>query len=246
MRQPGYFQITHRVASATEPGAAGACRHGVLGRRARCSCRPGPMPALPGPEPAPPVGKCTPVRARRGQLSYALMMGTRSELASGAPSSAPPVTPRPAVRLSGVRKSYGTVLAADGIDLEVAEGEFFTMLGPSGSGKTTLLRVIAGFERSDDGSIELGGADVTRQPPYLRDVNRVFQVTVRQERPYLCRLRGLVESHIGGLGPLVSARLQSSYEIQQAGRFPRAVPGTLRQRYQHTGMGELVDGDVDR
>src|SRR5580698_7388542 len=82
---------------------------------------------------------------------------------------------RPAVRLVAVRKNYGRVLAADGIDLEIAEGEFFTMLGPSGSGKTTLLRVIAGFERPDSGTIELAGTDVTRQPPYARNVNTVFQ-----------------------------------------------------------------------
>ena len=79
------------------------------------------------------------------------------------------------MRLVALRKSYGSVIAADGVDLEVAEGEFFTMLGPSGSGKTTLLRVIAGFERPDSGVVELGGADVTRQPPYIRDVNTVFQ-----------------------------------------------------------------------
>ena len=80
-----------------------------------------------------------------------------------------------AVRLVALRKSYGHVVAADGVDLEVAEGEFFTMLGPSGSGKTTLLRVIAGFERPDSGTVELGGVDVTSQPPYARDVNTVFQ-----------------------------------------------------------------------
>src|SRR5213082_780943 len=55
----------------------------------------------------------------------------------------------PAVRLSGVRRSYGPVTAVAGVDLEIAEGEFFTMVGPSGSGKTTLLRLIAGFERPD-------------------------------------------------------------------------------------------------
>jgi putative spermidine/putrescine transport system ATP-binding protein len=81
----------------------------------------------------------------------------------------------PAVRLAALRKSYGQVVAADGIDLEVAEGEFFTLLGPSGSGKTTLLRVIAGFERPDSGSVQLGGTDVTRLAPYARDVNTVFQ-----------------------------------------------------------------------
>ncbi len=81
----------------------------------------------------------------------------------------------PAVRLTGLRKSYGHVAAVAGVDLEIAEGEFFTMLGPSGSGKTTLLRLIAGFERPDAGSVELAGRDVTRQPPYARDVNTVFQ-----------------------------------------------------------------------
>jgi putative spermidine/putrescine transport system ATP-binding protein len=91
--------------------------------------------------------------------------------------SAPPGTPgKPAaVRLSALHKSFGPVTAVAGVDLEIAEGEFFTMLGPSGSGKTTLLRLIAGFERPDSGRVELGGQDVTRQPPYARDVNTVFQ-----------------------------------------------------------------------
>jgi putative spermidine/putrescine transport system ATP-binding protein len=62
----------------------------------------------------------------------------------------------PAVRLTGVRRVYGQLAAVAGVDLEVAEGEFFTMLGPSGSGKTTLLRLIAGFERPDAGSVERG------------------------------------------------------------------------------------------
>jgi putative spermidine/putrescine transport system ATP-binding protein len=79
------------------------------------------------------------------------------------------------VRLLGVRKTFGEVVAVDGVDLEVRSGEFFTMLGPSGSGKTTCLRMIAGFERPDSGSVELGGADVTGLPPYERDVNTVFQ-----------------------------------------------------------------------
>ena len=86
-----------------------------------------------------------------------------------------PASGAPAVRLTGVRRAYGPVVAVAGVDLDVAEGEFFTMLGPSGSGKTTLLRLIAGFERPDAGSVELGGVDVTRQPPYARNVNTVFQ-----------------------------------------------------------------------
>jgi len=79
------------------------------------------------------------------------------------------------VRLVGVRKTYGDVVAVDGVDLEIETGEFFTLLGPSGSGKTTTLRLIAGFERPDEGRIELRGVDVSGKPPYERDVNTVFQ-----------------------------------------------------------------------
>src|SRR3954470_20061507 len=81
----------------------------------------------------------------------------------------------PDIRLAGVRKLYGDVVAVDAVDLEVRRGEFFTLLGPSGSGKTTCLRMIAGFERPDEGRIELGGDDVSRLPPAERDVNTVFQ-----------------------------------------------------------------------
>ena len=81
----------------------------------------------------------------------------------------------PAVRVLGLRKNYGRVVALDGVDLTIERGEFFTLLGPSGSGKTTLLRLIAGFERPDAGVVELGGRDISRVPPYSRDVNTVFQ-----------------------------------------------------------------------
>jgi len=80
-----------------------------------------------------------------------------------------------AVRLDGVRKRFGDVVAVDGVDLDIRQGEFFSMLGPSGSGKTTCLRMIAGFERPSEGRILLHGDDVTGVPPYDRDVNTVFQ-----------------------------------------------------------------------
>jgi putative spermidine/putrescine transport system ATP-binding protein len=79
------------------------------------------------------------------------------------------------IRLSGLRKSYGDVVALAGIDLDVRAGEFFTLLGPSGSGKTTSLRLIAGFERPDAGRVELAGEDVSNLPPHERNVNTVFQ-----------------------------------------------------------------------
>jgi putative spermidine/putrescine transport system ATP-binding protein len=81
----------------------------------------------------------------------------------------------PDIQLTGLTKHYGEVAAVAGIDLEVAAGEFFTMLGPSGSGKTTTLRMIAGFEDPSGGTIELAGEDVSGVPPYDRAVNTVFQ-----------------------------------------------------------------------
>jgi putative spermidine/putrescine transport system ATP-binding protein len=81
----------------------------------------------------------------------------------------------PRIRLRGLRKVFGPVVAVDGIDLDIADGEFFAVLGPSGSGKTTVLRMIAGFEVPTAGAIELGGVDATRVPPFRRDVNTVFQ-----------------------------------------------------------------------
>ncbi len=79
------------------------------------------------------------------------------------------------VRLVKVAKRFGDVVAVDNIDLEVEDGEFFSLLGPSGCGKTTTLRMIGGFEQPTSGLIELQGQDVTWLPPYQRNVNTVFQ-----------------------------------------------------------------------
>jgi putative spermidine/putrescine transport system ATP-binding protein len=99
---------------------------------------------------------------------------------------------RPAdIRLRSLTKRFGDVVAVDAVDLDIAPGEFFTLLGPSGSGKTTTLRMIAGFEPPDEGSIELAGQDVSGLPPYDRPVNTVFQdyalfphMTVQQNVEY--------------------------------------------------------------
>ena len=104
----------------------------------------------------------------------------------------------PAIRLAGVRKAFGEVQAVRGLDLDIADGEFFAMLGPSGSGKTTVLRMIAGFELPDAGQVLLGGSDVTRKPPFERDVNTVFQdyalfphMSVLQNVGYGLRVKGV-------------------------------------------------------
>jgi putative spermidine/putrescine transport system ATP-binding protein len=105
------------------------------------------------------------------------MSGGGATIDVPSPGPTPPGGPStvPAVRLTGVRKTFGDVVAVEDLTLDVLPGEFFTMLGPSGSGKTTTLRVIAGFELADTGTVELHGVDVTRSPPYERPLNTVFQ-----------------------------------------------------------------------
>jgi spermidine/putrescine transport system ATP-binding protein len=83
--------------------------------------------------------------------------------------------PEADVRLVQVVKRFADVVAVDGISLDIQNGEFFSLLGPSGCGKTTTLRMIGGFERPDQGRIELGGVDVAGLPAHKRDVNTVFQ-----------------------------------------------------------------------
>jgi putative spermidine/putrescine transport system ATP-binding protein len=131
------------------------------------------------------------------------------------------------VRLLGVRKVYGDVVAVDGVDIEVREGEFFTMLGPSGSGKTTCLRMIAGFERPDSGRVELGGADVTGLPPNERDVNTVFQdyalfphMTVGQNVEY-----GLKVKKVGAEER--RRRVAESLELVRLAGYEKRRPGQL-------------------
>jgi spermidine/putrescine transport system ATP-binding protein len=83
--------------------------------------------------------------------------------------------PRAAIGLDGVSKRFGAVAAVDDVSLEIAEGEFFSLLGPSGCGKTTTLRMVAGFERPDEGRLLLQGDDVTDVPANKRPLNMVFQ-----------------------------------------------------------------------
>jgi len=83
--------------------------------------------------------------------------------------------PGSAVSLTRLVCTFGATRAVDDVSLDVPEGEFYSLLGPSGSGKTSVLRLIGGFESPDSGQVRLFGQDVTRLPPYKRDVNTVFQ-----------------------------------------------------------------------
>ncbi len=145
-----------------------------------------------------------------------------------------PEASAPDISVRGLTKRYGDVVAVDGIDLDIAAGEFFTMLGPSGSGKTTTLRMIAGFETPDAGTIELAGEDVSRLPPYDRPVNTVFQdyalfphMTVLQNVEYGLMVKKVKKGERG-------TRAADALEMVRLGgygdRKPSQLSGGQRQR----------------
>jgi putative spermidine/putrescine transport system ATP-binding protein len=141
---------------------------------------------------------------------------------------------RPALVLRSLRKSFGNAVAVDGVDLEVRRGEFLTLLGPSGSGKTTTLRMVAGFMSPSGGSIEIDGRDMTRVPPYRRDVGMVFQnyalfphMTAAQNVAFPLRMRGRPKAEI-------ERRVAEALSLVKlgdlGGRFPRQLSGGQQQR----------------
>jgi spermidine/putrescine transport system ATP-binding protein len=128
------------------------------------------------------------------------------------------------VRLVDVVKRFGDAVAVDHIDLEVQDGEFFSLLGPSGCGKTTTLRMIGGFEEPTSGLIELQGQDVTWLPPYRRNVNTVFQnyalfphLTIWDNVAFGLRRKGVKESEIKG-------RVREMLELVELPGFERRKP----------------------
>ncbi len=138
------------------------------------------------------------------------------------------------VSLKGLTRSFGDVRAVTGVDLDIYEGEFITLLGPSGSGKTTVLRMIAGFEKPDSGTIELAGKDVSQLPPYERDVNTVFQdyalfphMNVISNIEYGLKVKGIAkqECNARALEALRQVRLEGYDE-----RKPSQLSGGQRQR----------------
>ena len=150
-----------------------------------------------------------------------------------APSSAEPEG-RPAIQLVGLRKAFGDVVAVDNVDVSIGEGEFFSLLGPSGSGKTTVLRMIAGFELPTAGAVLLQGQDVTRVPPYDRDVNTVFQdyalfphMSVQRNVEYGLRVKGVARAER-------RRRAAEMLDVVRLGGFgdrkPTQLSGGQRQR----------------
>jgi putative spermidine/putrescine transport system ATP-binding protein len=139
-----------------------------------------------------------------------------------------------AIRLRDLRKSFGETAAVAGVDLEVRDGEFFSMLGPSGSGKTTVLRMIAGFESPTGGTVELAGQDVTGLAPFERDVHTVFQdyalfphMTVEQNVAYGLKVRNVpkAERLVRARNALAEVRLEG-----YGARRPAQLSGGQRQR----------------
>jgi putative spermidine/putrescine transport system ATP-binding protein len=157
------------------------------------------------------------------------MVGTTSTM-----RAASAVVTAPAVAVREVSKHFGAVVAVDRVSVDIAPGEFFSLLGPSGSGKTTMLRMIAGFERPTSGRIELDGVDVTNRPPFDRDVNTVFQdyalfphMDVVHNVEYGLRVKGVgrVERRRRAEAALITVRLDGF-----GGRKPDQLSGGQRQR----------------
>jgi putative spermidine/putrescine transport system ATP-binding protein len=140
----------------------------------------------------------------------------------------------PSISLRGLRKSFDRTEAVRGVDLDIADGEFFSLLGPSGSGKTTVLRLIAGFELPTAGQILLAGKDVSQTAPFDRDVNTVFQdyalfphMTVLANIEYGLKVKGVRK-------PERQRRAREALETVRlpdvGGRKPAQLSGGQRQR----------------
>jgi putative spermidine/putrescine transport system ATP-binding protein len=138
------------------------------------------------------------------------------------------------VRLTGLRRSYGQVVALDGVDLTIEPGELVALLGPSGCGKTTTLRLLAGLEDANAGTITVADREITHVPANKRDMGMVFQayslfphMTVRDNVAFGLRLRrrGKTERHRRAMEMLELVGL-----TEQAGRYAHQLSGGQQQR----------------
>jgi putative spermidine/putrescine transport system ATP-binding protein len=138
------------------------------------------------------------------------------------------------VQLEGLTRRYGSVVALDGLDLDIPGGEFIALLGPSGCGKTTALRAIAGFDRPDGGRVLLDGRDITDVPANKRDMGMVFQayslfpnLTVAENVAFGLRVRRRAKAERSGrAGEL----LELVGLADRGGRYPHQLSGGQQQR----------------
>lgn len=157
-----------------------------------------------------------------------------STTATSEAATEPRTAGTPAISLRNVVKAFGEFTAVKSLNLDIAGGEFFSLLGPSGSGKTTVLRMIAGFELPSSGRIDLAGVEVTEKAPFERDVNTVFQdyalfphLTVAQNVEYGLKLRKTSRTERRAL---VAEALDMIRLPHVAERLPSQLSGGQRQR----------------
>ncbi len=145
-----------------------------------------------------------------------------------------PTRPHPIIRCDRLSKSYGTVRVMENLSLDIAPGEFISLLGPSGSGKTTLLMMIAGFEEPTEGAIWLDGRRIDAVAPFRRNMGMVFQnyalfphMTVAQNIGFPLKMRGTPRREIAG-------RVARALEMIELGaladRYPPQLSGGQQQR----------------
>lgn len=138
------------------------------------------------------------------------------------------------LELRGIRKRYGDFTAVDGVSLKVEKGQFVCLLGPSGCGKTTTLRCVAGLEEPDEGGILIGGKDVTRDPPWQRDIAMMFQDFALFPHMTVARQVGFGLEMLKKPKAEIAARVQqvlTAFEIAPlAERKPASLSGGQRQR----------------
>ena len=131
------------------------------------------------------------------------------------------------IDIRNVVKTYKTMTAVDDVSLTIEPGEFLTLLGSSGSGKSTLLNIIAGFISADSGSIEVGGRDLTKVPPYRRDLGMVFQhyalfphMSVWDNVAFPLKRRGVAKAQ-------VAERVQRALDVVELGHLGKRRPAQL-------------------